>query len=119
MTIDASSTGSINLRLKLCAQWSDVAKVIDDFGDSLNASNVAYALFRLGCLYCFMSEQRKHGTALHCDFAWTSHHHGFIFNEHPILNNTLHAVMVIVQRRVCGTEDTQLMCDFNVHENLL
>ncbi|KAK9909614.1 hypothetical protein WJX75_005137 [Coccomyxa subellipsoidea] len=60
VTIDASSTGSINLRLKLCAQWSDVAKVIDDFGDSLNASNVAYALFRLGCLYCFMSEQRKY-----------------------------------------------------------
>ncbi len=59
MTIDASSAGSINLRLKLCAQWSDVAKVIDDFGDSLGASNVAYALFRLGCLYCFMSVQRK------------------------------------------------------------
>ena len=64
VTIDASSTGSINLRLKLCAQWSDVAKVIDDFGDSLGASNVAYALFRLGCLYCFMSEQRKQGTVL-------------------------------------------------------
>ncbi|BDA42803.1 hypothetical protein COCOBI_03-6960 [Coccomyxa sp. Obi] len=59
VTIDASSSGSINLRLKLCAQWSDVAKVIDEFGDSLGASNVAYALYRLGCLYCFMSSQRR------------------------------------------------------------
>lgn len=61
VTIDASSSGSINLRLKLCAQWSDVAKVIDEFGDSLGASNVAYALYRLGCLHCFMSSQRRNG----------------------------------------------------------
>ena len=61
VTIDASSSGSINLRLKLCAQWSDVAKVIDEFGDSLGASNVAYALYRLGCLHCFMSSQRRKG----------------------------------------------------------
>lgn len=63
VVIDTSSAGSINLRLKKCVQWSDVAKVVDELGDLLGASNVAFALYRLGCLYCFMSSQRKAGGA--------------------------------------------------------
>ena len=46
-------------------QWTDVARVVEEVGeDSLDPSNLAYALCRLGCLYSFMSMQRRAGNAL-------------------------------------------------------
>ena len=45
-------------------KWTDVARVVEDVGEgALSPSNVAYALCRLGCLYSFMSMQRRAGNA--------------------------------------------------------
>ena len=63
LDLDASSVGEVNHRIKLSAQWSDVAKVVTEMGERLHPSNVAYALYRLGCLFCFLSSQRKAGIA--------------------------------------------------------
>ena len=38
-----------------------MADIVDGLGEALAPSNAAYALFRLGCLYSFMSVQRKEG----------------------------------------------------------
>ena len=46
-------------------QWTDVARVVEEVGEgALDPSNLAYALCRLGCLYSFMSMQRRAGEAL-------------------------------------------------------
>ena len=63
LDLDASSVGEVNHRIKLSAQWSDVAKVVTEMGERLHPSNIAYALYRLGCMFCFLSSQRKAGTA--------------------------------------------------------
>ena len=39
-----------------------MAKVVSEMGDRLHPSNIAYALYRLGCMFCFLSSQRKAGT---------------------------------------------------------
>ncbi|CAL5219432.1 g1261 [Coccomyxa viridis] len=59
LDLDASSVGEVNHRIKLSAQWSDVAKVVTEMGERLHPSNIAYALYRLGCMFCFLSSQRK------------------------------------------------------------
>ncbi len=41
-----------------------MADIVDELGEALAPSNAAYALFRLGCLFSFMSTQRKQG--VHC-----------------------------------------------------
>ena len=41
-----------------------MADIVDELGEALAPSNAAYALFRLGCLYSFMSTQRKQGVPL-------------------------------------------------------
>lgn len=64
LRLDTSSVGEINHRIKLSAQWSDVANIVKELGDRLQPSNIAYALFRLGCLFCFLSSQRRAGTNL-------------------------------------------------------
>lgn len=64
LDLDASSAGEINHRIKLSAQWGDVAKVVTEMGERLQPSNIAYALYRLGCLFCYLSSQRKAGIAL-------------------------------------------------------
>ena len=65
LDLDASSVGEVNHRIKLSAQWSDVAKVVTEMGERLHPSNIAYALYRLGCMFCFLSSQRKAGAAQH------------------------------------------------------
>jgi hypothetical protein len=61
VAVDTSLSGSINRRIKMSAQWQDVAKLIDDYGDDLTPTNAAYAFYRIGCIFCFLSEQRKTG----------------------------------------------------------
>ena len=63
LKLDTSSVGEVNHRIKLSAQWGDVAKVVAEMGERLQPSNIAYALYRLGCLFSFMSSQRKTGCA--------------------------------------------------------
>ena len=64
LDLDASSVGEVNHRIKLSAQWSDVAKVVTEMGERLHPSNIAYSLYRLGCMFCFLSSQRKAGAEL-------------------------------------------------------
>lgn len=61
LRLDTSGVGEINHRIKLSAQWSDVANIVTELGDRLQPNNIAYALFRLGCLFCFLSSQRRAG----------------------------------------------------------
>ena len=61
LKLDTSSVGEINHRIKLSAQWRDVANIVLELGDRLQPNNIAYALFRLGCLFCFLSSQRRAG----------------------------------------------------------
>ena len=61
LKLDTSSVGEVNHRIKLSAQWGDVAKVVAEMGERLQPSNIAYALYRLGCLFTFLSSQRKTG----------------------------------------------------------
>ena len=66
LRLDTSSVGEINHRIKLSAQWSDVASIVTELGDRLQPNNIAYALFRLGCLFCFLSSQRRAGVDCPC-----------------------------------------------------
>ena len=66
LRLDTSNVGEINHRIKLSAQWSDVASIVTELGDRLQPNNIAYALFRLGCLFCFLSSQRRAGMNYPC-----------------------------------------------------
>lgn len=51
---------SINNSIRLAASWQDIQQVLSDATiPQVTASNVTYALFRLGCMYCLAAPQRQ------------------------------------------------------------
>ncbi len=97
LDLDASSVGEVNHRIKLSAQWSDVAKVVTEMGERLHPSNIAYALYRLGCMFCFLSSQRKAGAAQH-----TSPGQYFPAMLHDGLLEAQMARNLSISAKVCG-----------------
>lgn len=51
---------NINHRIKLAASWHNIQQLLSDASTSdVTATNVTYALFRLGCMYCLAATQRQ------------------------------------------------------------
>ena len=51
---------SLNYSIKMAANWQDIQRLLGDATASeATASNVTYALFRLGCMYCLAAPQRQ------------------------------------------------------------
>ncbi|KAK9822991.1 hypothetical protein WJX81_002193 [Elliptochloris bilobata] len=57
-TVNAKEQSSSTVRrIRLASSWQDVASALSD--SNATSGDVAYALYRVGCLFCFMSEQRR------------------------------------------------------------
>ena len=57
---DSTLSQQVNKAIKLSAQWTDIQAAVAQCLE-LSASNAAYALYRLGCLYTFASSKRRQG----------------------------------------------------------
>ncbi|CAL8467505.1 g7043 [Coccomyxa elongata] len=57
-TMPSSAGTDNNRRIRLAATWQDVQAAIQE-QQSISAGTAAYALYRLGCLYSFMTWQRR------------------------------------------------------------
>lgn len=53
-------TAAVNKAIKLAGQWTDIQSAVQG-AEELSASNVAFATYRLGCLFTFTSAYRQHG----------------------------------------------------------
>lgn len=59
-TVPSSAGTDNNRKIRLAATWQDVQAAIQE-QQSISGGTAAYALYRLGCLYSFMTWQRRAG----------------------------------------------------------